>query len=693
MKMSPGRTPGQRSSTLAISPFVTGRQARSRGRPDASAGPSVASINPNTSRLDAFQAIVSSPLGRKTQAPQPPSTTTTTAANAPSLSTAAASAPELDASSLSSVERLRLWRHDALMQHMYAAASHAGQLVYSLTRDANDAFWLAQVYFSQGLPQRAVELLTADSLHEQSVVCRYLVGKCLLALHKYDEALDTVGEANPFKEEPEGGNGDYTDHGDDGGIRIESSLCLLRGQVYAALNSIARATECYTEALLVDVKNLEAFQKLTDGNLLSPREQWDLLDSLDFSVLGDNEALIRGMYTLCCSPYAGRDRVRAAQALLSDEYALDTRSSSAVARSHARTLYHQGSYNECLTLCEQVVSADSLDMDILPTYILTLQQLQAGNKLFLTAHRLCEQAPRSAVAWFAVATYYATTRRTHEARRFYAKSLVMDPAFASAWLGFVHTFTADGEQDQALAAGATAARFFPGNHLPNMFLGMEYMALKNWALAEEYLTLAYDVCPTDPALLNEMGVMYYHRGEYARSKKYLGRAMDEVEATSGSTVQGTGLAIQLNLAHTYRLLGDDDRAIRCAKSVLESSPRNADAYLTLGFLYLRGNELEKAIDSLHRTLALRPTCIQAQELLLSALEMNVAVAVDKDHPLLAGAPIPTEYWGTQGGMGGKKRPSGGLSAPRTVAKRVRTNEGAGDRPGDRTSEHMDVEEA
>jgi len=176
-------------------------------------------------------------------------------------------------------------------------------------------------------------------------------------------------------------------------------------------------------------------------------------------------------------------------------------------------------------------------------------------------------------------------KKIGEARKFYSKSLILDPSFAAAWLGFVHTFAAEGEQDQALAAYSTAARFFPGNHLPNMFLGMQYMSLNNFALAEEYFTLAYDICSLDPLLLNEMGVLYFKKDEYEKSKKFLNRAMEQVSGLNPTA--RTTISIQLNLAHTYRKLGDYERAIKCFKYVLEDSEKDGDIYLTLGFLYLK----------------------------------------------------------------------------------------------------------
>ncbi|KZT29838.1 TPR-like protein [Neolentinus lepideus HHB14362 ss-1] len=58
------------------------------------------------------------------------------------------------------VDRMRLWRHDAMMQHLYDTATFWGDKVLSFTDDPNDAFWLAQVHFMADQFSRAESLLT-----------------------------------------------------------------------------------------------------------------------------------------------------------------------------------------------------------------------------------------------------------------------------------------------------------------------------------------------------------------------------------------------------------------------------------------------------------------------------------------------------------------------------------------------------
>jgi len=48
-----------------------------------------------------------------------------------------------------------------------------------------------------------------------------------------------------------------------------------------------------------------------------------------------------------------------------------------------------------------------------------------------------------------------------------------------------------------------------------MFIGMQHLQINNNQLAEGFLTVAYNICDSDPTLLNELGVLYYNKKEYA----------------------------------------------------------------------------------------------------------------------------------------------------------------------------------
>ncbi|SCU95698.1 LAMI_0F03356g1_1 [Lachancea mirantina] len=536
----------------------------------------------------------------------------------------------LSIAELPAAEKLRLWRHDALMQHHYRTAEYIGDKVYSMTHDPNDAFWLAQVYYNTGAYIRAVELLSHDNLDASSVMCRYLTALCQVKLKKYEEALDTVGETNPFKD----ANGDHPKNVD-GGIKLVSSMCFLRGKIYCALNSFEKAKEAFKEAVQVDIKNFEAFDELISKSLLTPADEWQFLASLDFTELDDNEDLIKNLYISRLSKFLNLEEVEKAHAFLIDEYKLGDNID--VIRSKCDMLFTQCKFSACMKLCEYALERDELSLAILPTYISCLYEQGGKNKLFLISHKLAEHFPKSAVTWFSVGTYYMTINKVAEARKYFSKASIIDPSFGQAWIGFAHTYAVEGEHEQAVSAYATASRFFPGTHLPNLFLGMQYLLMDSLPLAEEYFILAYEVCPYDPLLLNEMGVMYFKKGDYLKAKKYLKKAWEAIKTLCSESK--SWVSIHTNLAHTYRKLGHNERAVKCFKLVLETAGRDTDTLCALGFVYLRMNKIEKAIDALHCSLAINPSNQASQDLLKQALEINVTMLLDDDHPLLVSSNI------------------------------------------------------
>lgn len=570
---------------------------------------------------------------------------------------------------LSSVEKLRLWRHDSLMQHHYKTAEHIGDVIYSMTKDPNDAFWLAQVYYNQGSYVRAVELIFTDQLDAESIMCRYLAALCLFKLGKYEEALDIIGDTNPFQNEPPS-----VGHAD-GGIKLESSMCLLRGKIYVALSNMDRAKDCFKEAATVDVKNYEAFDYLMSNHMLTTAEQWNLVRQLPFSDLDDNEEMIRCLYISRLSKYQHQNEIKEAQRVLTDNYNL--RENRTVLFAEIELLNNQSKFTQCMKLCEQVLEHDEYNIEILPIYIQCLHSFGAKNKLFLLSHKLAENFPRSPVTWFAVATYYLCMGKISEARKYFSRSSIIDPSFSYSWLGFAHTYVAEGEHEQALSAYSTAVRFFPGTHLPHMYLGMQYSRMDDLSLAEEYFMIAYDMCPTDPLLLNELGVVYFKRQNYIKAKKYMKRAHEAVKHMKSESK--AWVSIVVNLGHTYRKLGEDERAIKCFKTVLETSKPNATLWCSLGFLYLRLKKIEKAIDSFHKALALDPGDQASNKLLKTALEINVHMVIDEDHPVFVASQLNSK---PNIGINDKKRSALGNCTFDPVLEAKRLKHGISENEGD-----------
>ncbi|KAK9315883.1 hypothetical protein V1522DRAFT_404892 [Lipomyces starkeyi] len=629
--------PTGRASTLSRPESILG--ASSASLPDAPALTSGYSASPVPAGSSHNSSILSiSPIARVLQIPATPQSASATplppttknaypfgfgsdmeATSTPVINSSGTASGLQDADApLSQADRLRLWRHDALMQHQYQTAVFIGDTVLSITDDPNDAFWLAQVHYNTGHYARARQLLMRQEL-DRSASCRYLAALCLTRLSKWDEALLVIGETNPFQ------NDDDSDATSDGGIKLEASMCYLRGIIYSNQNNFEKAKDCYKEALTVDIKCYEAFDELIANSLMTPVEEWEFLSSLRFDGNEDGE-LVKLLYTTKLNKYYNTNRFFEAEQQLQTKYNLEENSD--LIQSRAELLFVQCRFRQCLELCEKVLERDRFKFSIIPLYLACLHELEKKNKLFLIAHEMAENHPEEPVTWLTVGVYYLSIHKIAEARRFFSKASMMNPHFGAAWIGFAHTFAVEGEHEQAVSAYSTAARLFQGTHLPSLFLGMQHLQLHNFTLAEEYLDASYNICKTDPLLLNEMGVVLYHKNQLNQALEFFFRALkvaDELDSDTKAWVP-----IKINLGHAFRQLRRWPEALEHFEEVLRVSKHEPEVYSAIGLVNLQLGRTEQAVINFQEALSLAPNDPVSWDLLKRALEENANSMISKN---------------------------------------------------------------
>ena len=407
-------------------------------------------------------------------------------------------------------------------------------------------------------------------------------------------------------------------------------MCFLRGICYAKQNAFDRAKECYKDAVRIDVQCFEAFQQLMKNSLLSPDEEWQLLEGLDFDsvhVQGDVAAsqeaadFTRMLYTTRLSKYRNPDAFESAYDSLSTHYRLATNPDLQLAR--ADLLYTQCRYQDALTITNEILEHDKYNFSIYPVHLACLYELKMKNMLFLIAHDLADTHPEEPCTWLAVGVYYFAIQKIPEARRYFSKASMMDAHFGPAWIGFAHTFAAEGEHDQAISAYSTAARLFMGTHLPQVFLGMQNHALNNMTLAEEFLKTAHGLCKTDPLLLNEMGIVKYHQDKPKEAIQCFTQALrmaDEIDSEPSAW-----LAARTNLGHAYRRLRHFHRALAEFDEVLRLGGKDAAVFCAKGLILMELDRPEEAVGVLHEALAINAQDSIATELLNRALEETALV--------------------------------------------------------------------
>jgi anaphase-promoting complex subunit 6 len=363
------------------------------------------------------------------------------------------------------------------------------------------------------------------------------------------------------------------------------------------------------------------------NSLMSPEEEWIFLESLDFDAISVPEGnstsqqaaeFTKMLYTTRLSKYKNPAVLTTATETLSTHYNLS--SNSDILLSKAELFFTQCRFKEALAITESVLQNDKYNFSIYPLYLASLHQLNEKNTLFLVSHDLADHHPEEPCTWLAVGIYYLTIGKVAEARRYFTKASMMDPHFGPAWIGFAHTFAAEGEHDQAISAYSTAARLFQGTHLPQLFLGMQNLQLNNMTLADEYLKTAYQLCPADPLLLNEMGVVRYHQDCLKEAVKMFSKALD-IGAQIDSDPKAW-VVTRANLGHAFRRLGMLDYALAEFDEVLRQGGRDAGIFCAKGLVLMELHRGWDAVFALHEALAVSPQDPIATELLSKALQEN-----------------------------------------------------------------------
>jgi anaphase-promoting complex subunit 6 len=410
-------------------------------------------------------------------------------------------------------------------------------------------------------------------------------------------------------------------------IQSEAGMCYLRGVCYAKQNSFDRAKECYKTAVQIDVQCFEAFDALMSNSLMAPEEEWKFLESLNFDTINvsNNSSLsqeaasfTKTLYMTRLSKYTRPEEFANAAETLTTHYNLGNNPD--IVLSKADLMFTMCRFRETLHLTSSVLHNDKYNFNIMPIHIASLHELGEKNTLFLLAHELADTNPSEPCAWFAVGTYYLAIGRIAEARRYFSKSSMMDPHFGPAWIGFAHTFAAEGEHDQAISAYSTAARLFQGSHLPQLFLGMQNLQLNNLSLSREYLKTSYDLCENDPCLLNEMGVVYFHENQLLDAIQFFRRALSFAEEQEADV--DTWIPTRINLAHALRKYGNYTEALGTLDEVLRHGTKDPSVFTAKALVQLELFRVWDAIVTLHEALAVSPQDPMATDLLNRALEIN-----------------------------------------------------------------------
>lgn len=525
------------------------------------------------------------------------------------------------------IEKLRGVVRDCLSKHLYSSAIFFADKVAAFTSDPADIYMQAQALFLGRHYRRAFHLLNASQIVLRDLRFRYLAAKCLEEQKEWDQCLLMLGDA---KVDEHGNVNDTKDcnvmyldkEGEDREINISSAICFLRGKAYEALENRAQARLWYKAAIKADPLCYEALECLIENHMLTSEEEASLLSSLQFA---PEDGWLSSFYSCLVKKYDKETVVEAKFTELekqscninpSDPSFICTLKNNTDLLACKAEYYHQcGEYQKCFELTAILLEKDPFHMKCTLVHLAAAMELGHSNELYLMACNLVKDYPQKALSWFAVGCYYYCIKKYDQSRRYFSKAANLDGTFPPALIGCGNAYAAQEEGDQAMLAYRTAARLFPGCHLPTLYIGMEYMRTHSFKLAEQFFMQAKTICPSDPLVYNELGVVAYDMKEYNKAVWWFQKTLSHIPSSLSEMWEPT----IVNLAHAYRKLKMYHEAISFYDKALTLSTRSLSTYAGLAYTYHLQDNFPAAITYYHKALWLKPDDQFCTEMLTLAL--------------------------------------------------------------------------
>jgi len=400
-----------------------------------------------------------------------------------------------------------------------------------------------------------------------------------------------------------------------------SALCLLRGKCWEALEHQEYAVRWYERALEHDVKNFEAFSRLTERRMIDHKAEKELLAGLENLIRrqgGLNDiGWLFSVYEATIQQFDyGIHEVDQVSSTHQRFKKWNLQDNEHILALKAHTHYNLNAYEQCHQITSKIIQKSPFNEVILAPHICSLVEIGAKADLHYLAHQLANKYPEKPISWFAVGAYYYLVGKFDVARRHFNKSTDLDQHFAPSWIGFGHSFGYQDASDQAVAAYRTAHRLFPGSHIPLVCIGMEYVRTQNLPLALRFFNQARTICPLDPLIYNELGIIAYKNNNFSEAVHQLEEALKYCSSLSA----GTREPVLYNLGHAYRKLRNYKKAITVYKEALELDPQNPKLLTAIAFTHLLREEYDEAIAFCHKSLSLLPTDSFTDDILKHAVK-------------------------------------------------------------------------
>uniref|UniRef100_A0A8C6MD45 Cell division cycle 16 n=1 Tax=Nothobranchius furzeri TaxID=105023 RepID=A0A8C6MD45_NOTFU len=464
---------------------------------------------------------------------------------------------------------------------------------FPVLSDPQDIYWLAQCLYLTSQYHRASHALRSRKLDKLYGACQYLAARCHYAAKEFQQALDILDAEEPANRKlleqrgKEDGGTESAKDWDMSPASISSSICLLRGKIYDAMDNRPLATSSYKEALKLDVYCFEAFDLLTSHHMLTAQEEKDFLGSLNLNqqCTEEEEELLHFLFENKLKKYNKPSDLVVPEMVNGLQDNLD------VVVSLAERHYYNCDFKMCYKLTAMVLVKDPFHANCLPVHIGTLVELGKSNELFYLSHRLVDLYPNNPVS-ILVCRWVILLERCKR-------------TYGPAWIAYGHSFAVESEHDQAMAAYFTAAQLMKGCHLPMLYIGLEYGLTNNSKLAERFFSQALSIAPEDPFVIHEVAVVAFQNGDWKTAERLFLDAMEKIKAIGNEVTVDKWEPLLNNLGHVCRKLKKYEQALEYHRQALVLIPQHASTYSAIGYVHSLMGDFESAIDYFHTALGLK----------------------------------------------------------------------------------------
>lgn len=553
-----------------------------------------------------------------------------------------------------SLIQLRNMVIDAISKNLYSTASFFSErLIRYPDAEPSDSILFARCYLLGGEPRRCLAALeqrgllsatdlqnVSEALHPLSknksitidkhvLSAINLASKCLLTLEQYDDCIALLDPLIILDDSTANGEAIawcrqiISSSSSPSEINIMSAIYCTIGRCYDALDNRPKALKALVSAIRIDVACIEAVEYIGINGMMSSKEKILLFHKA--IAICEGREWLEGYYRFMLLNESPENVDDVGSNNTTENIENHMKSAIWLARS-AEYKYDQHFSEEAYRLSRHAYTLDPFDPRGLMVYIASMVDLNLKTELFYLAHELANTYPRMAISWYAVGCYYWACKKLEMGQRFLVKATKIDKTFAKAWVILGHVLSAQEESEHAISAFRTASRLLPGDHRPLVFMAKELVRTNYLSLALNLLSAALEISPSDPTVLNELGVVYIRLDRLDEAIDHFSRAVAIVQSSSVSSHEnasfrkGFGEEIFSNYATALRKCKRFDDALHWYSLCLAINPMDAGTHASIAFTHHLCQRYDDAISSYHRALGLQPTYTFCSEMLSRAMD-------------------------------------------------------------------------